>query len=73
MAINKDDGEFGLDCWLDPGSTGDADEELFSDDVEELKSEARKLLNGGSYKYLLLSRWDDDKDEWVNVEEFEAA
>ena len=73
MAINKDDGEFGLDCWLDPESTGDADEELFSDDVEELKSEAQKLLNGGRYKYLLLSRWDDDKDEWVNVEEFEAA
>ena len=73
MAINKEDGEFGLDCWVDPESTADADQELFCDNVDELKSEAQRLLSAGQYKYMLLSRWDDATEEWVNVEEFEAA
>ena len=73
MAINGDDGDFGLDCWIDPESTGEPDQEFFSDDLGELKAEAERLIASGQFKYILLSRWSPDEDEWETLEEFGDA
>lgn len=72
MPINSEDGRFGLDCWENPDSDAEADQVLFSDDEAELRAEAAKLLAAGRFKYLLLTRWDEAADDWVDVDEFTA-
>ena len=72
MTINTEDGRFGLDCWEDPESEAEADQVLFSDDEAELRAEATRLIAGGRFKYLVLSRWDEATDEWTELDEFAA-
>lgn len=72
MAISATEGEFGLDCWVDAESEAEADQELFSDDADELRAEAERLIGEGKFRYISLSRWDDAADAWVELEAFEA-
>ncbi len=71
MAISNEDGEFALDCWADPD--GDADPvTLYSDDDEELRAKAQELLRAGKYKYMVLSQWDEDANDWDELGDFGA-
>ncbi len=72
MAISATEGEFGLDCWVDAESEAAADQELFSDDADELRAEAARLIGEGRYTYISLSHWDEDTDAWTELEVFEA-
>lgn len=71
MAINKDEGQFGLDCWIDPKSEKEADEEFFSDSADELRTEAHRLIANGQYKFLQLSHWNEGRQDWDVLEAFE--
>lgn len=67
--IKHDDGQYALDCWLDEDDEGDPVTE-YSETIAPLKARAGILLKAGRYKYLELSRWNADKDDWDNLEIF---
>jgi len=71
MAINMEDGEFALDCWIDPDQEGDPVTE-YSDDDEELRAKADGYLKAGKYKYMVLSQWDEDANDWDELGDFGA-
>lgn len=73
MAIRHDDGQFGLDCWIDEDDESEPASE-FSDNQQELRERAEVLLRGGKYRYLVLSRWNPDLEpegDWVEIATFE--
>jgi len=71
MATNIIDGTYGLDCWLDPEDQGDPLSILYSENVEELRVEATRLIAGGRIRYCELSRYDYANEDWVVIEVFE--
>ena len=68
MAINLEDGWYALDCWIDPDSEGDADVTEYADEQEELEERAMQHLREGKYKWLSLLEWDDEAEEWNEIE-----
>jgi hypothetical protein len=66
MAINHEDGQYGLDIYESKPQTE------YSDNLSELKARAAKLIEAGRFKYLVLSRWNASTKEWVEIEEIEA-
>jgi hypothetical protein len=67
MSINQHHGSFVLDCWTGVESLDDR-KSLYSDNFDELRTEALKLLRGGHYRYLVLSRWHSIKKDWIKIE-----
>ena len=68
---NPDDAEFALDCWVDPD--GDADPVTeYSDDDNALRAKAQDYLKTGKYKYMVLSQWDEDANDWDELGDFGA-
>ena len=68
MAINQEDGDFALHCWIDPNSDDTENAVVFADSLEELQSHAEALIEEGKYAYITLSRWDEAADDWEEVE-----
>ena len=71
MAINSEDGEFALDCWVDPDGDSEPVTE-YSDDDNELRARAQEYLRAGKYKYMVLSQWDEDANDWDELGDFGA-
>jgi hypothetical protein len=72
MAIRHDDGQFALDCWVDPDREDIEATTDYSNVLSELRAHADKLLAAGNYKYLILSRWNADSEQWVELETYTA-
>lgn len=70
MTINSTDGTYGLDCWENPASLDYADQEEYSESIDELRARALILLRAGRFKHIELSRWNADIDDWVHLETF---
>jgi hypothetical protein len=68
MPINLQVGRFALDC-LPSGDRCDDVETVYSDNPEELRTEALKILRGGRYGLLVLYRWHAIKHDWFEIEE----
>ena len=66
--ISHIDGQFALDCWEDPDRDDVEATTDYSDDVEELRAHAQKLLVARRFRYMELSRWDAAGDQWVEIE-----
>ena len=64
MAINREDGEFALDCWEDPDAEDVEAETDYSNDEAELRAHAQQLLAAGRFRYLALSRWNERRGDW---------
>ncbi len=71
MAISSEEAEFALDCWVDPDQEADPVTE-YSDDDEELRARAQEHLKAGKYKYMVLSQWDEDANDWDELGDFGA-
>ncbi|HVZ99859.1 MAG TPA: hypothetical protein VG841_06050 [Caulobacterales bacterium] len=71
MAINTEDGQFALDCWEDPESQETPTVTEFSDSFEELQQRAAALAEEGRFAYMTLSEWDDEAEEWEEIEIYE--
>jgi len=72
MSINSEDGQYGLDIWEDRRGEGDPDDCEYSDNIDCLRDRAKTLINGGRFKYVELSHWDADIDDWDVLETFKA-
>lgn len=70
MAINGVDGRYGLDCWETKGSDAVGAPE-YSDDINELRERARALIRKGHFRYIELSEYNYQTDDWDKLEEFE--
>jgi hypothetical protein len=74
MTTNATDGQFCLDCWVDPESEEYPDHCEYSENVEELRALAGRLIKGGRFKFLRLSRWNadatylPDEERWDEIE-----
>ena len=65
MAINHEDGQYALDIYEAKFQTE------FSDNLPELRARAATLIAAGRFKYLVLSRWNADREAWDELEEIE--
>lgn len=72
MAINTEDGDFGLDCWENGNGDGEPVYTEYSDDRGELEKRATELVEEGRFQYVVLSQWNDDADDWDALDEFTA-
>jgi hypothetical protein len=64
-------GSFALDCF----STADSRDDptiVYSDNLDELRTEALRILRGGRYRFLVLYRWHAIKHDWIEIEELTA-
>ena len=68
MPINPHVGSFALDCYTSAHSCDDA-KSLYSDNFDELRAEALKILRSGHYQCLALYRWHAIKKDWIEIEE----
>ncbi|HVY87191.1 MAG TPA: hypothetical protein VG943_18810 [Caulobacterales bacterium] len=71
MAINTEDGDYALDCWEDPETQETPTATEFSDDLEELQARAAELAAEGRFVYLSISEWDEETEEWEELESYE--
>lgn len=69
MVIRHDDGRYGLDCWEKESDECEPATE-FSDDLNALYQRAALIINAGRYKYLVLSEWRADLDDWLELDIF---
>jgi hypothetical protein len=51
--VNQGDGRYAPECWLDPDSLGDPDDNEFSDDLDETVERAKALISAGDSSTLL--------------------
>jgi len=72
VAIRTDDGQYALDCWEDPDRDDVEASTDYSDSLAELRAHAERLIAGGRFRYLELSRWNADHQEWDELEVFEV-
>jgi len=68
MAINQEDGDFALHCWIDANSEDVENAVFYSNSMEELQKHAEALIEGDKFTYITLSRWDAAGDDWEEVE-----
>ena len=66
------DGRFALRCWPDARRTGQP-EEIVSDDLDGLKSQATALLNDSAFRLIDLAVWNFELNDWLVLESFEPA
>ena len=67
MPINSKVGCFALDCWTSAESCDDPNT-VYSDNRDELRTEALRILRGGHYRFLVLSRWHAIKNDRIEIE-----
>jgi hypothetical protein len=65
MAINPDDGTYGLDLWLGEDDEADPDDTEYSEDVDEIRARAELLMKAGRFRHAALYRWNGD---WIHIE-----
>ena len=73
MAIRPDDGQYALDCWFSVDDEGESAATEYCDQIAPLKARASILINAGRFRYVELSRWNADKDDWDTLETFETT
>jgi hypothetical protein len=67
-SINPHVGSFALDCFTSADGCDDPTT-VYSDNPDNLRLEALKLLQDGHYRFLVLSRWHAIKKDWIEIEE----
>jgi len=65
------DGRFGLRCWWGAGRDAPP-QEVCSDDLETLRTEAARLVAAGAYRLVELSAWNFELNDWVRMEIFDG-
>ncbi|OWK20728.1 hypothetical protein AJ88_26110 [Mesorhizobium amorphae CCBAU 01583] len=67
MPTNPHPGSFALDYWTSAESR--ETKTIYSDNLDELRTEALKILRGGHHRFLVLYRWHAIKKDWIEIEE----
>jgi hypothetical protein len=67
MSINPHIGCFALDCWTSADSRDP--KSIYSNNRDELRAEAEKVLRSEERRFLVLYRWHSIKRDWFEIEE----
>jgi hypothetical protein len=59
---------YALDCWTSAKSRDDP-KTVYSDNLNELRTEALKIVRDGHYRFLILYRWHAIEKDWIEIEE----
>jgi hypothetical protein len=70
MAINHEDGTYGLDLWLGEQDEENPDDTEYSESADELRARAATLMKAGRFRQAALYRWGGD---WIPMESWSAT